>query len=76
MLYQLKYKFLETVVSDMPEIKYSKHDTVIDHDEDETNFVIIFDDVVCIQQNKIRCFFSVYRHTRIIFSVYAKHVLE
>ncbi len=66
-LYQKKYKFLETVLSDLSEInyyKYSDHDKVIDPDEVKSNSVIIFDDVACEQQDKMRTFFSICRHKK------------
>ncbi|MGP1945264.1 MAG: hypothetical protein ACTS8A_03950 [Arsenophonus sp. ET-LJ4-MAG3] len=50
LLYQEKYKFLETVLSEMPEIiyyKYSEHEEVLDPDEAKPKSVIIFDDVAC-----------------------------
>ena len=66
-LYQEKYKLLETVLSEMPEInyyKYSEHDKVLDPDEAKPNSVIIFDDVACEQQDKMRSFFSMCRHKK------------
>lgn len=64
-LYQLKYKFLETVLSDIPTIKYykfSENDQVIHPDDAEQNSVIIFDDVACEQQDNIRNHFTICRH--------------
>lgn len=64
-LYQPKYKFLEKVLSDIPEINYyifTENDQVIHPDEATKNSVIIFDDVVCEKQDNIRNHFTVCRH--------------
>lgn len=66
-LYQAKYKFLETVLSDIPEItyfKFSENDQMVSPDETKSNSVIIFDDIVCEQQDNIRNHFIICRHKK------------
>lgn len=51
---------MEIVLLYLPEInyfKYSEYDKVFYSDKAKPNSVIIFDDVACEQQNKIKRFF-------------------
>lgn len=65
---QHKYKLLEKVLSMVKQVKYLPYhesDDVIDPNEAKPNSVIIFDDVVCDKQDKMRNFFCMGRHRSI-----------
>ena len=64
-LYQSKYKLLESIIQDLPEIRYfafSENDQVPHPSDLEPNSVMIFDDVSCEKQNNIRNYFTMGRH--------------
>lgn len=67
-LYQIKYKFLQCILSDIPEIGYfpfAENEEVPHPNEIKTNSVMIFDDVSCEKQNNIRNYFTMGRHNNI-----------
>lgn len=64
-LYQPKYTFLTDVLTGIKGIEFfpfSENEQVIDPTEAKPNSVIIFDDIVCEKQSKIRNFFCFGRH--------------
>lgn len=67
-LYQPKYKFLEEVLTSLPEIGYypfSENDQVPHPNEVEKNSVMIFDDVSCEKQGNVRNYFTMGRHNNV-----------
>lgn len=67
-LFQPKYVFLEKVFQRIPEvsfIKYNDNEEVLSPNEAAPNSVIIFDDVACENQNNIRNYFSMGRHSNV-----------
>lgn len=67
-LYQPKYKFLEKLLTSVPEIgyfPYSENDEVLKPNEAIQNSIMIFDDVSTQNQNRIRDYFSMGRHSDI-----------
>lgn len=67
-LFQPKYELLQNVISKIKGIGYFTYDQneqIIDPSEAKENSIIIFDDVACDKQNKIRGFFSMGRHKKI-----------
>jgi hypothetical protein len=64
-LHQAKYKFLEELMSKVPEIgffTFTDNEEVIHPNEVKPNSVMIFDDVACEKQNNIRKYFAFGRH--------------
>lgn len=64
-LYQQKYRFLEEIMSKIPEIGYftfTDNEEVIHPNEAKPNSVMIFDDVACEKQYNIRNYFAMGRH--------------
>lgn len=64
-LYQPKYTYLERVFNLIPNIsleKYDSNDHILSPHDAQPNSVIIFDDVVCENQNNIRDYFAMGRH--------------
>lgn len=67
-LQQAKYQYLAQILSQVPEIGYftfSNNIDVIPIDEALPNSIFIFDDVACDNQNAIRDYFSMGRHSDI-----------
>lgn len=67
-LNQHKYKLLEEVLSMVKQVKYLPYhesDEVVDPNQAKPNSVIIFDDVMCDKQDKMRNFFCMGRHRSI-----------
>lgn len=67
-LYQPKYKFLNDIMQQVPEVGYFAYDEneqVIQPSDAEPNSVIIFDDVACEKQNNIRSYFAMGRHNNL-----------
>jgi len=67
-LYQTKYKFLECVLSNIPEIgyfPYSDVDQVPCPNEIKGNSLVIFDDIACDTQTNIKNYFSMGRHNHL-----------
>lgn len=64
-LFQPKYKYLEKVISKVPQIKlykFSSDQDMPEAQEVRENSVIIFDDVMCDPQSVVRNYFSMGRH--------------
>jgi hypothetical protein len=64
-LYQPKYKFLEKVLSLVPNIslsKYQNNEQILSPHEAQPYSVMIFDDVACENQSNIRDYFAMGRH--------------
>lgn len=64
-LHQPKYRLLEQVLNEIPDIgyfPYKDNDDIIDPCEARENSIFIFDDIACDAQNKIRAFYSMGRH--------------
>lgn len=67
-LYQPKYDYLRLLLKPLNEIGYyefSDGDNVIEPEEIEPNSIIIFDDVVCCNQNIIKSYFCFGRHKNV-----------
>lgn len=67
-LQQLKYQYLECILSPVEGVGYftfSNNSDVIPIDEALPNSIFIFDDVACEKQNSIRDYFSMGRHSNI-----------
>lgn len=67
-LYQPKYKFLESVLSEIKGMgfyTFSSNDDILPPDQAKPNSVMIFDDVACEKQDNIRMYFSMGRHKNI-----------
>lgn len=67
-LYQPKYVLLEKVMAKVPEVgyfPYNDNEEVIPPEDAESNSVMIFDDVSCERQNKIKDYFTRGRHKSI-----------
>lgn len=67
-LYQPKYKFLEKVLTSLPNIGYfpfSENEQVPHPNEVEKNSVMIFDDVSCEKQGNVRNYFTMGRHNNV-----------
>lgn len=64
-LNQTKYQLLQKILEGVPEVEYftfnSNHE-VISPSQVKPNSIVIFDDVICDKQNKIKEFFSCGRH--------------
>lgn len=64
-LEQPKYKILSQVLQTVPEIGYhtfTNSEDVMNPNDATPNSVMVFDDVVCDSQNKMRAYFSMGRH--------------
>lgn len=64
-VYQPKYRFLEEVLTKIPDIKlfmFQDGKGLISPDDALENSVVIFDDVTCENQHNIRNYFSMGRH--------------
>lgn len=67
-IYQDKYRFLEDVLKNIPEVKlfkFHKNENMISPNEALQNSIFIFDDITCENQNHIRDYFSMGRHKAI-----------
>lgn len=67
-LQQPKYKYLEKVMSKIPEIgfkTFSENIDIIPIEQAKSNSIFIFDDVACQKQNNIRTYFCMGRHKAI-----------
>lgn len=67
-LYQPKYKFLEKVLSSVPDIGYfpfSDNEQVPHPNDVKENSVMIFDDVSCEKQGNVRNYFTMGRHNNV-----------
>ena len=67
-LYQDKYRFLESVISEVPEIgfyAYSDNDELPHPSDLQPNSVMIFDDVSCEKQSNIKSYFTMGRHNKV-----------
>lgn len=67
-LHQPKYQFLKRVLQTVPGVEcytYSENTDVIDPSEAKPNSIIIFDDVACDKQDRIRAYFSMGRHKQV-----------
>lgn len=67
-LYQPKYKFLEKVLTSLPNIGYfpSTENEQVPHPNDiRENSIMIFDDVACEKQGNVRNFFAIGRHNNV-----------
>ena len=67
-LYQPKYKLLEKVLSQIPEIGYfpfSEYEQVVHPNQVLTNSIMIFDDVSSENQSQIREYFAMGRHKNV-----------
>ena len=65
-LYQPKYQFLEEVLKGIVNYyPFQNNCEVIPPNEADENSIIIFDDVSCSEQNKIREYFSMGRHRNV-----------
>jgi hypothetical protein len=64
-LYQPKYRFLEEIMSKVPEIgfyTFTDNEAVVHPSDAKPNSVMIFDDVACEKQHNIRNYFAMGRH--------------
>jgi len=64
-LEQPKYRMLQKIIQGVPEIGYYTYDSsedVIAPEEALPNSIIVFDDVVCDTQDRMRAYFSMGRH--------------
>jgi hypothetical protein len=67
-LYQEKYKFLQETLSSIPSITFkafSENEQVPPPEQIPPNSVVIFDDVICENQNNIRQYFTMGRHNQL-----------
>lgn len=67
-LYQPKYELLRNVIKQVKGIGYfnfEQSDDIIDPKDANENSIIIFDDIACDKQDKIRSYFSMGRHKNI-----------
>lgn len=67
-LYQSKYKFLEHVLTSLPDIGYyafSENEQVPHPNDVKHNSVMIFDDVSCEKQGNVKNYFTMGRHNSI-----------
>lgn len=67
-LYQPKYQLLEQVMNNVPQVgyfAYSNNEDIISPEDAEPNSIMIFDDVSCERQNKIKEYFTRGRHNLI-----------
>lgn len=67
-LQQLKYRYLERIISTIPGIgyyKFSNNSQIVPISEALPNSIFIFDDVACDKQQIIREYFSMGRHSNI-----------
>lgn len=67
LIYQLKYKFLQEVLSNIEGINYYSFDNqeVVPPEETELNSIMIFADVVCERQINITYYFTMGWHNNI-----------
>jgi len=64
-LEQPKYSMLQRIIKGVPEIGYFTYNTsedIIPPEEAMTNSIVVFDDVVCDTQDRMRAYFSMGRH--------------
>jgi hypothetical protein len=64
-LYQPKYRFLDRLMSSVPEIGYFPHseaDTICTPQDVAPNSIVLFDDVACDKQDVMKAYFSMGRH--------------
>lgn len=67
-LNQEKYRFLECVLNQVPEIGYfpfSENDQIPSPNQIKSNSIVVFDDVACETQSNIKLYFSMGRHNHL-----------
>lgn len=67
-LYQPKYKLLDRVLSDVPDVNlftFDGHNEIMEPDKAEPYSIFIFDDISCENQNMIKKYFAMGRHNNI-----------
>lgn len=67
-LYQPKYELLRNVIKEVKGIGYfnfQQSDDIIEPTDAKKNSIIVFDDIACDKQEKIRSYFSMGRHKNI-----------
>jgi len=78
-LYQLKYEYLKKLIKPIKGMGYhtfSHNDGVLDPSEAKNNSIMIFDDVVCENQDNISSYFFVWVDIKITtLFIFVKHIV-